>query len=66
MCPYCNSPHSIVIHTENFGKFIRRRRRCKGCGGEFYGNEEFGGIIKEPPQANGDEGSGKIRKNDPG
>lgn len=53
MCPFCKHSQSHVISTENFGTFIRRRRRCKKCGGEFYGNEEFSGIIKEPP---GDEG----------
>ena len=39
----------IVIATENFGSFIRRRRECKKCNGKFYGTEEFSGIIDPPP-----------------
>jgi len=31
------------------GTFIRRRRERKNCGREFYGTEEFSGIIKPPP-----------------
>ena len=49
MCPFCSHPRSRVVATENFGTFIRRRRRCDECNGEFYGVEEFGGIIKPPP-----------------
>ena len=49
MCPYCGNPISRVIATENYGTWIRRRRRCVKCGGTYYGKEEFDGIIKPPP-----------------
>ena len=50
MCPFCNHHKSRVLLTENYGKLIRRRRRCNACGGEFFGAEEFAGIIKPPSQ----------------
>jgi len=49
MCPFCQYPKSAVTTTETYDTFIRRRRKCKNCGGEFYGHEVYGGIIKPPP-----------------
>ncbi len=48
MCPFCNSPFSRVILTERFATWIRRRRRCRSCGGEYHSKEEFSGLIKQP------------------
>ena len=62
MCPFCKHNKSTVITTENFGAFIRRRRRCQKCQGEFYGTEEYSGIIKNPPEGAGNDGEKKMEK----
>jgi len=48
MCPYCHADETKVILTERIGDWIRRRRRCTKCGGEFHTGEAPTGIIKRP------------------
>ena len=52
MCPFCGYPLSHVLSTEVYETFIKRRRRCKRCGGMFWGEETYAGII-QPPREDG-------------
>lgn len=35
-CRECGCRHSYVVRTERLGETVRRTRRCRNCGREFY------------------------------
>jgi transcriptional regulator NrdR family protein len=35
-CPECESPHTRVKTTENWGAFTKRYRECRDCGTRFW------------------------------
>jgi len=35
-CADCGCRHSYVVRTVKMGEVIRRTRRCRHCGREFY------------------------------
>lgn len=38
-CAQCGCRHSYVVRTVKMGSVIRRTRRCRNCGREFYTTE---------------------------
>lgn len=38
-CSDCGCRHSYVVRTVKMGEVIRRTRRCRNCGREFYTTE---------------------------
>lgn len=38
-CADCGCRHSYVVRTVKVGAVIRRTRRCRNCGREFYTTE---------------------------
>ena len=38
-CAECGCRHSYVVRTVKMGEVIRRTRRCRNCGREFYTTE---------------------------
>lgn len=38
-CPDCQSVRLIVVDTRPHGQTVRRRRRCKSCGRNFFTRE---------------------------
>ena len=38
-CADCGCRHSYVVRTVKMGEVIRRTRRCRNCGREFYTTE---------------------------
>ena len=38
-CADCGCRHSYVVRTVKMGEVIRRTRRCRYCGREFYTTE---------------------------
>lgn len=38
-CAECGCRHSHVVRTAKMGAVIRRTRRCRNCGHEFYTTE---------------------------
>lgn len=38
-CADCGCRHSYVVRTVKVGSVIRRTRRCRHCGREFYTTE---------------------------
>ena len=38
-CAECGCRHSYVVRTVKMGEVIRRTRRCRHCGHEFYTSE---------------------------
>ena len=38
-CAECGCRHSYVVRTVKMGEVVRRTRRCRHCGREFYTTE---------------------------
>lgn len=38
-CRGCGCRHSYVVRTVKIGATVRRTRRCRNCGREFYTSE---------------------------
>ena len=38
-CADCGCRHSYVVRTVKMGEVVRRTRRCRNCGREFYTTE---------------------------
>ena len=38
-CADCGCRHSYVVRTVKMGEVIRRTRRCRNCGREYYTTE---------------------------
>lgn len=38
-CAECGCRHSYVVRTLKMGEVIRRTRRCRNCGREYYTTE---------------------------
>ena len=38
-CADCGCRHSYVVRTVKMGEVVRRTRRCRHCGREFYTTE---------------------------
>ena len=38
-CSECGCRHSYVVRTVRMGAVVRRTRRCRHCGHEFYTTE---------------------------
>lgn len=38
-CAKCGCRHSYVVRTVKMGTIIRRTRRCRNCGREYYTTE---------------------------
>ena len=38
-CAECGCRHSYVVRTVRLGEMVRRTRRCRNCGREYYTTE---------------------------
>lgn len=41
-CPKCKSKKTHVVDTQDYGTYIRRRRKCLECGCRFTARERVG------------------------